>query len=342
MSDLEQDQTVYKVVSNHEEQYSIWPEIARTRWGGARLASQGRKKFVLPILTRFRLTCGRLAFENKWTRLVPTALVAIGSWISGPARPTGARERLFCFPCAGGGATSYYSWRAPLRVRGVDLCCVQLPNRETRLREPPCTFMAELVDGICSGIERYLDMPFPFFGHSMGALICFELSRTLGLKGGPHHRWLFVSGAVPPHRRQLESLHTLATPHFIEAVSLRYNGLPAEVLANKELLELLTPVLRADFKLIENYHYGDGPPLSTKMALSAGETTRWCPPPELKRWSNLTAHPKLFRVTLFNGDHFFLNRQRTALLKKLGKAMSHLGHRSSSHHYVQKPSLDKG
>ena len=182
--------------------------------------------------------------------------------------------------------------------------------------------MAELVDGICSGIEPYLDMPFSFFGHSMGALICFELARTLELQGRPYPRWLFVSGAVPPHRRQLESLHTLPTPDFIEAVSQRYKGLPAEVLADKELLELLTPVLRADFELIENYRYGDGPPLSAKIAAFGGRDDRSVPPPELERWRDLTAQPEFFRVTLFDGDHFFCNGQRTALLKEICNALS--------------------
>lgn len=181
--------------------------------------------------------------------------------------------------------------------------------------------MAELVDRICGGIEPYLDMPFSFFGHSMGALICFELARALAWQRRPQPRWLFVSGAIPPHRRQLESLHTLPTNDFIEAVSLRYNGLPAEVLANRELLEFLTPILRADFELIENYRYGDGPPLSAKIAAFGGRDDPSVPPLELERWSDLTAQPESFRVTLFDGDHFFLNGQRTALLNEICNAL---------------------
>ena len=181
--------------------------------------------------------------------------------------------------------------------------------------------MAELVRRICGGIESYLDMPFSFFGHSMGALICFELARTLARQGLPQPRWVFVSGSVPPHRRQPESLHTLPMQNFIESISLRYNGFPAEVLANKEWMELMTPVLRADFELIERYRYAGGPPLAEKIAAFGGRGDPSVPPPELERWSDLTAQPEFFRVTLFDGDHFFLNGQRTALLKEICNAL---------------------
>jgi medium-chain acyl-[acyl-carrier-protein] hydrolase len=177
--------------------------------------------------------------------------------------------------------------------------------------------MAELVDRICSGIEPYLDMPFSFFGHSMGALICFEVAQTLARQRRPKPRWLFVSGAIPPHRRPVELLHTLPTSDFIKAVSLRYNGLPPEVLADKELLDLYVPIMRADFELVENYRYGDGPPLSTKIAAFGGRDDPSVPPLELERWSDLTTWPEFFRVTLFDGDHFFLNNQRTALLNEI-------------------------
>jgi surfactin synthase thioesterase subunit len=182
--------------------------------------------------------------------------------------------------------------------------------------------MTELVDRICGGIEPYLDIPFSFFGHSMGALICFELARTLAWQRRPLPRWLFVSGAIPPHRRPVESLHTLPTSDFIEAVSLRYNGLPPGLLADKELLDLFVPVIRADFELLENYRYGDGPPLSTNIAAFGGRNDRSVPSLELERWRDLTMQPEFFRVTLFDGDHFFLNKQRTPLLNEICNALS--------------------
>ena len=180
--------------------------------------------------------------------------------------------------------------------------------------------MAELVDEISHGIEPYLDMPFSFFGHSMGALICFEVARTLAWKQRAQPRWLFVSGAIPPHRRQLESFHTLPTSEFIDAISVRYNGLPDTVLANKELLDLWTPILMADFELIEKYRYADGPPISAKIAAFGGRDDSSVPPPELDRWCDLTAQREFFRVTLFDGDHFFLNPRRTALLEEICSA----------------------
>jgi medium-chain acyl-[acyl-carrier-protein] hydrolase len=197
---------------------------------------------------------------------------------------------------------------------------VELPNREKRLSEPPSTSMVELVREICADIASYLDLPFSFFGHSMGALICFELARTMSLRGLPQPQWVFVSASVPPHRIQPESLHTLPLPAFIESVSQRYSGLPVNVLASKELLEVFMPILRADFELIERYRYAHGPPLVDRIAAFGGRQDASVPRSELERWCDLTRQS--FRVTLFDGDHFFLNVQRTALLKEICDTVS--------------------
>jgi medium-chain acyl-[acyl-carrier-protein] hydrolase len=85
-------------------------------------------------------------------------------------------------------------------------------------------------------------------------------------------------------------------------------------------LELLTPVLRPDFELIEKYRYCDGPPSSVKIAAFGGRDDSSVPPAELERWRDLTAQPEFFRVTLFDGDHFFLNSRRTALLEEICSA----------------------
>ena len=177
--------------------------------------------------------------------------------------------------------------------------------------------MAELVSAICGGIKQYLDIPFSFFGHSMGALICFEVARTMAQQHLPQPEWVFVSASVPPHRLQPESLHSLPTPDFIESVSRRYGGFPPGVLANKELLELFTPILRADFELVERYRYAPSPPLTQNIAAFGGRLDSMVPAVELERWRDLTACLESFRMTLFDGDHFFLNGYRTALLREI-------------------------
>jgi len=181
--------------------------------------------------------------------------------------------------------------------------------------------MAELVRGICGGITQYLDVPFSFFGHSMGALICFEVARTLAQQRLPQPQWVFVSGSVPPHRLQPESLHTLPTQDFIEIVSRRYSGFPPAVLENQQLLELFTPILRADFELIERYRYMESPPLVQKIAAFGGRRDDLVSALELEHWRDLTARSESFRIKLFDGGHFFLNGHWTALLNEICDAL---------------------
>jgi medium-chain acyl-[acyl-carrier-protein] hydrolase len=117
-------------------------------------------------------------------------MVSPSPWICGPVPDSTAHVRLFCFPYGGGGANVFSSWRSLLGPKGVDVCCVQLPGRETRFREMPIKSMDELVFQTCQGIEPYLCLPFSFFGHSMGALVCFEVARELARRRRTLPQWL--------------------------------------------------------------------------------------------------------------------------------------------------------
>jgi medium-chain acyl-[acyl-carrier-protein] hydrolase len=188
--------------------------------------------------------------------------------------------------------------------RCVDVCCVQFPGRETRFSEMPITGMHELALQTCDGIESYLDLPFSFFGHSMGALVCFEVTAEFARREHKLPEWLLMSGAIPPHRRHVESLHTLPTPEFIAAVASRYNGLPRAVLADQDLLDVVTPILRADIELTERYRFETARALPVKIAAFGG------------RWDE-SVPPERFQAMLFDGDHFFLNDHRQQLLTEI-------------------------
>jgi medium-chain acyl-[acyl-carrier-protein] hydrolase len=243
-------------------------------------------------------------------------------WITGPKPNPLARTRLFCFPYAGAGAGVFHSWRSLLDGNDLDLCCVQLPGRETRFRETPITAMDDLVGHICDSIAPYFDLPFSLFGHSMGTLISFEVTRELARRGQRAPQWLLMSGACPPHRRPVESLHTLPTDEFLDALAQRYQALPREVLADKDLLDVIVPILRADFELLERYRYRPGEPLSVNIAVFGGRQDRAVPPFELQRWTDLTAYPSAFRTTFFEGDHFYLNHQRRHLVAAVARILT--------------------
>ena len=254
------------------------------------------------------------------SREVP--IVSGNRWILGPVPDSAARMRLFCFPYAGGGASAFISWRSLLRPTGVDVCCVQLPGRETRFNESPFTAMDELAFQTCDGIEPYLGLPFSFFGHSMGALACFEITSELTRRGRMLPEWLLISGSIPPHRRPVESLHTLPTDEFIDTVARRYNGLPRAVLADKELLDIVVPILRADFALTERYRIETVRALPVKIAAFGGRWDESVPPAKLQYWRDLTAQPERFQVMLFDGDHFFFNDQRQQLLAEIVRLLT--------------------
>jgi medium-chain acyl-[acyl-carrier-protein] hydrolase len=243
-------------------------------------------------------------------------------WIFGRQPTAAAQTRLFSFPYAGGGGSVFNSWRSFLDAIGVELCCVQLPGRETRFGETPITSMDQLVRLLCDGLYSYLDRPFSFFGHSMGTVVAFELTTELARRGLVLPQWLLMSGAPPPHRRPGSWLHRLPRAEFIETVARRYSGLPVEVLANPDLLDALIPILRADFALIEKYQYTPATPLSVKIVAFGGHEDTSVAPGELTHWRDLTAFPDFFQTILFDGDHFFLNRQRLPLLNEIVRVLT--------------------
>src|SRR5262249_5081475 len=121
------------------------------------------------------------------------------TWFPG-VRQSSAKPRLFCFPYAGGGSVIYRPWIASLATAAA-VCPARLPGRETRLREEPIATMHALIDALTAVIEPYLDRPFAFFGHSMGAAIGFELARSLRRHGKPLPFALYIAAARAPQFR---------------------------------------------------------------------------------------------------------------------------------------------
>lgn len=224
-----------------------------------------------------------------------------------------ARVRLFCFPYAGGGASVYRLWPGEL-PDAVELCAVQLPGRESRWREEPFRRIEPLADETAQVLAGRLDRPFVFFGHSMGAVLAFEVTRRLARRGAALPRHLLVSGRPGPRVEDTdEPIRDLPREEFIAAVR-RYSGTPDEVLQNAELMDLIEPLLRADFSVSETYAYApDAEPLPVPITAFGGVADEDVPPEDLDPWRLETAGP--FRKHLFEGGHFFLNEKRPELLR---------------------------
>lgn len=225
--------------------------------------------------------------------------------------------RLFCFPYAGRGASLFYSWSKDLPGE-IEVCPVQLPGRENRLREEAYSSLPELIPILVAALTPYLDRPYAFFGHSMGALIAFELARYLQQgtrRSVPVH--LFVSGHRAPHLSLRDrQASRLPEAEFIEALR-RLQGTPEEVFAHPELLALLLPLLRADFSLCETYTYTFSRPLSCPITAFGGLQDQETARAALSAWREHTSSS--FRVRFFPGGHFFLEQEQKALLNVLAQ-----------------------
>ncbi|GLV53947.1 thioesterase [Dictyobacter sp. S3.2.2.5] len=244
------------------------------------------------------------------------------SWLFFPQKQQRESQvRLFCFPYAGGGASIYNSWAEELPAQ-IELCALQLPGRENRFAEPPFTNLNQLVETLLPVLKPYLDVPFAFFGHSMGALTAFELARAIRNAYGWEPEYLFVSGHSAPHvPRQRKTLHHLPTADFIQEVR-KLNGTPEEVLQSEELLELFLPLLRADFELCETYAYQSQAKLSCPIVALGGLQDEDVPRDALEGWCEHTsAH---FCRRFFYGDHFFLHRHRQYLTKFIAQKLLNL------------------
>jgi len=225
-----------------------------------------------------------------------------------------ARLRLLCLPFAGGGSTTFRGWQAEL-PDFVEVCAVQLPGRERRIREPAFTELRALVPALAAGIAAELDRPFAVLGHSMGGLVGYELARWLRAHGGPLPAALFVSGRqAPPIPEPEPPIHGLSHDEFVAELRA-HDGTPEEVLQSSELLELILPTVRADFSVCETYVHEPGAPLDCPIVAFGADDDPEVPREDLLAWRAETAGR--FDVHTFQGGHFFIQSARAAYLRAL-------------------------
>jgi len=235
-------------------------------------------------------------------------------WISHAGGQRRVRVRLFCLPHAGGAASFFRSWSAPPGSH-IEICAIQLPGREERMNEPPFRRMAPLVSALAEALAPVLDAPYALLGHSMGAVVGFELGRELRRRGKPLPLHLFACGHRAPHLASHDTpLHDLPEQRLVDELR-RFAGTPEEVLSDPDMMGLILPSLRADFELCETYNHTEEPPLPFPIAAFGGLSDDEVMEDELLAWRDHTA--SAFRMQLFPGNHFFVDIQRLAVLETL-------------------------
>lgn len=221
-----------------------------------------------------------------------------------------AKLRLFCFPYAGGGASLFRGWQQFLPA-GVAVCPLRLPGHETRLRERALDVMDELLAALRTVIDPYLDQPFAFFGHSVGAMIAFDLVRSIRAQPA----CLFVSAARAPQLRRGHVPPAAPSDDELIAELRGLNCAAAELLESRDWIDLALPALRADTALYRNYVYPEGPPLNCPIRAYGGVDDARITRQNIEAWAAQTTQS--FKLEMFPGGHFFLEAHQPEFLSAL-------------------------
>lgn len=239
-------------------------------------------------------------------------------WFVCPKRSLQEKARLFCFPYAGGGPMIFREWPQELPP-DVGVYALHLPGRGGRLSESLFTEFELLTDAIVEAIVPYLDLPFAFYGHSMGAIVSFEVARRIRREHGFEPIHLFVSGRRAPQiPSSTPPIHALPHPEFLDELR-RLNGTPPEVLAHPELMQMMAPILRADFSITQTYEYVDQSRLNCPISAFGGLHDSEMTYENLEAWREQTNNA--FVLRMIPGDHFFLNTARPLMLRIISREL---------------------
>ncbi|WP_392532258.1 thioesterase II family protein [Nostoc sp. C117] len=241
----------------------------------------------------------------------------ISSWVCSQPNPQ-ARIRLFCFPHGGSGPHAFRNWHKFL-PESIEVYGLQLPGRGSRLRETPFTSMESLVQVLVTQMTPDTDKPFAFFGHSLGANICFEVTRQLQRQGNSYPVHLFIASCRAPQLpKKITPFSKFSDIEFIEHLR-RANSVPEEILQNPKLIQLFLPALRSDAELEETYIYHPDEPFDCPISAFGGMEDTIVTQQEIAAWRYQTRNS--FLMEMFPGDHFFINNQLAPLLKSLSEQL---------------------
>ncbi len=248
-------------------------------------------------------------------------------WFTSFGDVPAATHQVVCFPHAGGSSSTFRTWHA--HASSVRVTAVLLPGREARMSEPPATEMDGLVPLLADALRPLTGRPYAFYGHSMGALVAFELTRELQARNLPLPSALFVAGRDAPQYGDTDQVHHLPDDQLLAQLRT-WDGLGAgdepDLPQYDELLRLMLPTIRADLTLAETYQYQPRPPLPTPVHVLRGTEDPLVRPGD-GGWAEQTSVS--CTVTEFTGGHFFVQDHERAIVQfvetELGGARTERG-----------------
>jgi medium-chain acyl-[acyl-carrier-protein] hydrolase len=243
----------------------------------------------------------------------------IGRSLAVLTKPAVVRQTLICFPYAGGGASVFRGWRPFMENEAAMLVAVQYPGREVRFNEPLTDCYQAIAREIAGEIteQGYDHGRLVLFGHSFGAAIAFEVVRELERLSQPP-ALLVVSGRPAPNvRSQRPAVAGLTDEQFLERI-IEYKGFPAELLENTEFMEIVLPILRADFQVSERFDSERRDliePISVPLLALGAHNDPWLNQTNIGAWRDYTSGT--FSTQWFEGGHFYINDDVAPIIERI-------------------------
>ncbi|WP_424893223.1 thioesterase II family protein [Streptomyces sp. XH2] len=234
-----------------------------------------------------------------------------GLWIRRFHPRPDSRVRLVCLPHAGGSASFYFPVSRAMPDT-VDVLCVQYPGRQDRRTEPLLDSVQALADKVYEALLPWTDRPIALFGHSMGASLGYEIARRLEQERDIVPAALFASGRRAPSAHRDETVH-LRDDDGLVAEMRGLSGTNPELLGDEEVLRMILPAIRADYRAAETYRWNPGPALRCPVTTFVGDDDPKVTVEEAAAWSGHTEGP--FTQKVFPGGHFFLAQHQTEIVR---------------------------
>lgn len=240
-------------------------------------------------------------------------------WILRPKYQRNAKMRLFCFPYAGSSGMVSYKFLVDSLPNSIEVCPIELPGRGLLINEKLISNLDEVVNGISEEMKDFFDLPFVFFGHSMGALISYELTHKIYALYNRTPQKLYISAyRVPSIERNEKIMHKLGIIEF-KSELLKIDGIAQDIWEHEELMDLMLPIIKNDYKLCETYKYLPKEKLQCHITAFGGTDDKDVTKVHLADWNKFTACD--FELVMFEGDHFFMVKNKKIFIDKFSQML---------------------
>lgn len=231
---------------------------------------------------------------------------------------------IICFPHAGANSTAFFAMKKMLPA-SFNLQVLEYPGHGKYFKMPLMKRFQSLVDFLVGEVQPFLQPPFVFLGHSMGALVSFEVARKLRELNRPMPDYLLVSGRYAPQKESnAVQLSRLPDDQFSYVLHQLYQGIPETIRTDENLMKVFIPILKADFAVLEDYQYVEKSPLSCKIIAIAGNQDRVVNEDQLNEWSKQTSSD--FKKFIIPGDHFSIIADPAAYIQIITQQISSFSH----------------